>query len=223
MRRSELPLRVVLCRRASAFGCADPGRGRWESECAGRGKIGEEVDLPIRRTVKALLALAILLPIAAEGCELSSRSILEGLSPSNGSDVVSLLWDGGECEKELLNQVSRGSAEWLNVALALEPYSDAAAAETLEAAMSHAMQRAPSRVLPLLDRSRFGVRLCVPISFDDTEGSEQRFRAQFAAARRMYVDYLGTSLAKNARACLKEVDTVEASLTKPESSQRGRD
>ena len=173
--------------------------------------------------MKALLALAVLLPIAAEGCELSARSILDELSASTGPEVVSRLWDGRECEAALLNLISRGSAEWLRVALALEPFSDAAAGETLKAAMSHAMQRAPSRVLPLLDRSRFGHGLCVPISFDDSEGADQRFRAQLAAARRMYVNYLGTSLAGSARACLNEIDTAERPLTMRESLKQGRD
>lgn len=173
--------------------------------------------------MKALVALALLLPVAAEGCELSAASILDELSASTGRAVVSRLWDGRECESALLDQISRGTSEWLKVALALEPYSDAAAGESLEAAMSEAMQRAPSRVLPLLDQSRFGKRLCVPSSFDDSEGSAQRFRAQLAAARSMYVSYLGTSLARNARACLNEVDAVEASLPRPASQKQDHD
>jgi hypothetical protein len=34
----------------------------------------------------------------------------------------------------------------------------------------------------------------------------------------MYVKFLGTSLAQNARACLKEIDTIEASLAKHDPS-----
>ena len=179
---------------------------------------GKERTFPIRLPIKILFAFAILLPTVADGCELSARSILEDLSGGSGREVVARLWDGGEWETALLGQVSRGDAEWLKVALALEPYSDAAAGETLEAAMSHAMQRAPSRVLPILDQSRFGLRLCVPISFDESESAIRRFRAQLVAARRMYSDYRGTSLARNASACLKEVDSIEASLATPSSS-----
>lgn len=170
-------------------------------------------------TLRSLLTFAILLPIGAEGCELSVRSLLDEVSGGNGRGVVSRLWDSGECENAILDRVSTGDAEWLEVALALEPYTDAAAGETLEAAMSQAMQRAPSRVLPLLDQSRFGRGLCVPVSFDDSEGSDQIFRDQLSAARRVYVDYLRTSLGTSARDCLLEIDKIEASLTRPDSTR----
>jgi hypothetical protein len=157
-----------------------------------------------------LLLILLLFPVVALGCPSSPQAIRDELHQREGRDVVSDLWDSGECENYLLDQISLGTRDWLEIALILEPYADAAAGETLLVALSAAMQKAPSRVLPLVKRSRFGNSLCVPVSYDDSPGFEERFLRELKGARRMYESFRSTTLWPIAQACLVEVSMAES-------------
>jgi len=156
---------------------------------------------------KIFLAALILASNQAYACSLVPDEILDSLKKENPKEVVSRLWDRKECEAALFTGLGSGKAEWIKVAVALRPHTDAWSGESLILSLGEAMQRAPSRVLPLVDTPGFGKQICLPDNFDDSKEAEKRFRIAVLKSRIMFKSFIGSKLESKARVCLAEADS----------------
>jgi hypothetical protein len=82
--------------------------------------------------------------------ELSSGSILAEVQTKGAHQVVSTLVDSPGKWTAVIRKIESGSPEWLRVAAALEPGSDAGDSEALSEAEFMALKHAPKGVLRLL-------------------------------------------------------------------------
>jgi len=145
-------------------------------------------------------------------CDSDPVQMLRALGEQDPSELVHRWWDGAECEESLLEGISSGKREWLALAIAVAPHTDAWSAESLEVALGSAMMRAPSRVLPLVGKDRFGSSICYPWSLDDSPQGQQKTLAGLPRAIRMFEAYEGTTLALQARTCADDLRSVAAGL-----------
>jgi len=144
-------------------------------------------------------------------CEVLPDKIIHSLETEKPETVITRLWDGKDCEEKLLNGLSSGKPEWLKLALALQPNTDAWATESLESSIGDAMLKAPSRVLPLIKDYSFNESICLPSMWDDSGKSDKTYRKQVRMARTMFEAFLKTSLRPEAEKCLDEVARLEQS------------
>jgi hypothetical protein len=150
-----------------------------------------------------LVLLAV--PLAGWSCEIQPAKIQHALTRESPEQVISRLWDNGDCETKLLAGLSSGKSEWLQLAIALRPHTDAWSSESLQNSLGEAMLRAPSRVLPLVDAFGFDNRICMPWGFDDSPSGTMRHERDRRMAQRMFRTFLKTSLAPQARKCLTAI------------------
>ena len=155
--------------------------------------------------------LLLLLSPACMACVIEPSIVVRQLETDNPSRVIARLWDGHVCEMELLDGLASGKADWLRLAVALQPHADAWAAESLHMSLGTAMQNAPSRVLPLVGLHGFGDGPCVPTSFDDSPLGIRRDARTRLRAQTMFRRFLKTSLAPQARRCLSALSKFERS------------
>jgi hypothetical protein len=150
-----------------------------------------------------LLALIGLISLAspAVACDTNPTQMLGALSGSTAAALVKRWWDGGKCEAVLLDGISSGRKEWLQLAVAVAPHTDAWSAESLGVALGSAMQRAPSRVLPLVEAGQFKLEVCYPWDFDDSPEGARRTRLGLPRAIRMFESFRGSALAVPAQKC----------------------
>jgi hypothetical protein len=91
--------------------------------------------------------------------------------------VVAALWSDNGRWNQVMANVGDGKPEWLEVAVALRPGTDAGAAETLDEAIFFALKTAPVAVLQLLKDGRFETSLVCSsnIGTDYTPTESRRF------------------------------------------------
>ncbi len=176
----------------------------------------EDADLnanPMR--VVLIVAMPLLAPpvgaSSAAACEVDPAQVRRALQGDAASAVVARLFEDPACERRLEHGIASGGPEWIDLAVALRPYTDAHWSEELTTAMSYAMQRAPTRVLPLID-GPFGTDLCVPIIWDEGDAASRRLARALRQSRRMYEGLQGTRHDANARRCLAVVAEDERAL-----------
>jgi hypothetical protein len=104
-----------------------------------------------------LLAIAPIAIWAAESAEEESGKLLADVSSRGASKIVEELYAPGGRWPEVMAKISGGSADWLKVAVALHPGTDAGASEELDQAMFLALGVAPEAVLRLLEQHEFSV------------------------------------------------------------------
>lgn len=147
----------------------------------------------------------------AFSCEVLPDKIIHSLETEKPETIIARLWDGKDCEEKLLNGLSSGKPEWVKLALALQPNTDAWATESLESSIGDAMLKAPSRILPLIKDYSFNQSICLPSMWDDSGKSDNKYRNQIRLARPMFEAFLNTSLRPEAVKCLDEVSRIEQS------------
>lgn len=86
---------------------------------------------------------------------LHASSILADVRSHGARAVVASLWSDTNRWNQVMANIGRGRPDWLEVAVALHPGTDAGAAETLDEAVFFALRTAPVAVLKLLKEGRF--------------------------------------------------------------------
>lgn len=157
---------------------------------------------------RLLVLLLVLTSQTCLGCAIDPVATLHQLRTENPKSVVNRLWDAGGCEAAILDGLSSGKREWIQLAVALRPFTDAWSGESLTMAVGEAMQRAPSRVLPLVNSNGFDEGICVPSNFDDSPEGIRRDALAMRRAKPMFEAFLNTSLAEKAKVCLAAVNDV---------------
>jgi len=162
--------------------------------------------------MKNLVALAFLIVCTkAFACEVEPNVIIQSLETEEPKSVIARLWDGKDCEEKLLTGLSSGKLEWIKLALALQPHTDAWSSESLQDSLGEAMLKAPSRVLPLIKNYTFNESICMPWMMDDSGGSNKKYRKQIRLARPMFESFLKSPLKAEAETCLGVVAQLEKS------------
>jgi hypothetical protein len=171
--------------------------------------------MSLRFMWRSVCAVIALLPAASWACDTDPDRERAALSADTAREIVHRLWDAGDCESATLQGFSSGDSRWLAFAVAVKPYTDAWSSESLTASLSFAMLRAPSRVLPLVDQPAFGTRICVADFFDDSPEGIKAFWNRLPSLRSMFEAFVKTSLGKQARICLGEVERLEKREDRP--------
>ena len=156
----------------------------------------------------AWILLAIL-PTGCWACTVDPGKELAALSQETSRAIIHRLWDSGDCERVTLDGLSSGTSDWVALAVALKPYTDAWSSESLVASLGFAMLKAPSRVLPLVDNPAFGSRICIADFFDDSPEGIEAFWKRLPLFRTTYESFLATGLQRQARKCLEQVEGLE--------------
>lgn len=117
---------------------------------------------PKHFAVVLALLTAVTMAIPARTAErtatLQASAVLGDIKSRGARAVVDSLWaDGGQWDKVMTN-IAGGTAEWLDVATALHPGTDAGASETLDEAIFLALKPAPVAVLRLLKDGVFDTK-----------------------------------------------------------------
>lgn len=172
--------------------------------------------MPFCRAKSLVLLGLALIALPAIACDTNPTQMRGELSGASASGLVKRWWDGGKCEALLLDAISSGRSDWLQFAIAVAPYTDAWSAESLGVALGAAMQRAPSRVLPLVGAGRFKLEICYPWNFDDSAEGTRRTRSGLPRAIRMFESFRATALAKPAQEC---ADNLRDALAHIEATQ----
>jgi hypothetical protein len=108
---------------------------------------------------------------------LHASSILTDVRTRGAHAVVASLWSDSSRWNQVMANIGRGRPEWLEVAVALHPGTDAGAAETLDEAVFFALRTAPTAVLKLLKEGRFETKFVCSsnVGEDYTTSESQRF------------------------------------------------
>lgn len=183
--------------------------GRAMARLAGRLRTGRRSRWMLGR-MSALTAVAMLAAASGATCNVVPEEIIAALTAEPPRDVVARLWDGGRCEEALLEGLGSGDPEWIALALALRPYTDAWSSESTQVMLGFAMLRAPSRILPLVGQYGFGDSICFPWDFEDSEEGLRLTQRRIASAIPMFESFLNTNLEPQARQCLESLQTAIA-------------
>jgi hypothetical protein len=91
--------------------------------------------------------------------------------------VVAALWSDNDRWNQVMENIGRGGSEWLEVAVALHPGTDAGAAEALDEAVFFALKPSPVAVLKLLKDGRFDTKFVCSsnVGTDYTPAESRRF------------------------------------------------
>lgn len=108
---------------------------------------------------------------------LQASSILADVKAQGAGAVVASLWSDSGHWNQVMANIGRGRPEWLEVAVALHPGTDAGAAETLDEAVFFALRTAPVSVLKLLKEGRFETKFVCSsnVGEDYTTAESRRF------------------------------------------------
>ena len=136
--------------------------------------------------------------------------ILSQLRPGKEREVIASLWDRQGRWWAVLEGIAAGQDIWLDVAERLRPGS----AEDLGMAIGEAFMRAPERVL-----RRFGPQdVCSTLGFaDQSDLGEKAVQALVKRRRSLAQAISAPDLAEQRKACLAEMDKLQAELEKVES------
>src|SRR5256885_5371516 len=86
---------------------------------------------------------------------LQADSVLTDIKVHGSHAAVATLWSNTNRWNQVMESIGRGNEEWLKVAVALRPGTDAGASETLDEAVFLALKPAPVAVLRLLKERQF--------------------------------------------------------------------
>lgn len=162
--------------------------------------------------MKPLVILTLLFTSSKTiACEVVPNKVMRSLETDEPKSVIARLWDGKDCEEKLFTGLSSGKLEWVKLALALQPHTDAWSSESLQDSLGEAMLKAPSRVLPLIKNYSFNESICMPWMMDDSGDSNIKYRKQIKLARPMFESFLKTSFRAEAETCLGVVAQLEKS------------
>ncbi len=108
---------------------------------------------------------------------LHASSILADVRAQGARAVVAALWSDSDRWNQVMTNIGRGRPEWVEVAVALHPGTDAGAAETLDEAVFFALKTAPVAVLKLLKDGRFDTKFVCSsnVGTDYTPAESRRF------------------------------------------------
>lgn len=108
---------------------------------------------------------------------LSAESLLADIHARGARAVVAALRSESGQWDQVMGSIGHGSREWLNVAAALRPGTDAGSAETLDEAVFLALKHQPIRVLQLLKDGTFEIAtVCSSnIATDYPDAQSRRF------------------------------------------------
>jgi hypothetical protein len=139
---------------------------------------------PVIRVVIQLgmYALSGVWPLAASAASYSGASVqaadlMTDVRARGANAVVTMLWADNKQWAEVMKNIGQGKAEWLKVAVALRPGTDAGATETLDEAVFIALKPAPAAVLFLMVDHRFDPKFVCSsnIATDFTDTESRRF------------------------------------------------
>lgn len=108
---------------------------------------------------------------------LNASSILADVRARGTHAAVAALWSDDGRWNRVMTNIGSGRPEWLNVAVALRPGTDAGAAEMLDEAIFFALKTAPVAVLKLLKDGRFDTKFVCSsnVGIDYTPAESRRF------------------------------------------------
>ena len=125
-----------------------------------------------RVTARVIAATLLLLP----GVALALPSALEiqaKIERDSARVVIGEIMSDRTLGDYVFRSIARGSLAWLDIALLLKPAADAGAATLLDHAVGAALQKAPTRVLPLVDSGTFRPQdACLPRLSDDLPAAQ---------------------------------------------------
>ncbi len=98
----------------------------------------------------SILLLLVSMAFGAEARLPSAQELLLKVRQTSAKEVLNEIFSNQSLEEQLKAQISSGKPEWLEVASALKPASDAGSSEMLEMAAAAALPNNPSGVLGLV-------------------------------------------------------------------------
>jgi hypothetical protein len=107
------------------------------------------------RCVCGFVVSFILASTVCVAASLQPDKVLESISKQGAQAVVAALWESGSQWNDVMVGVATGSQQWLKVAVALRPGTDAGASEELDEAVFLALKPSAAAVLQLLKSGRF--------------------------------------------------------------------
>src|SRR5208282_6035273 len=110
------------------------------------------------------------------GSALQAAAVLADVKAQGARTVVSSLWSDTARWNEVMARIGRGSQEWLKVAAALRPATDAGASEALDEAVFLALKSAPTAVLRLLQDGMFATQTVCSSNIGIDYGPEESKR-----------------------------------------------
>jgi len=132
----------------------------------------------------AILALAVASASASASPKaITAQQVLAMVKTDGARDTVASLFRTGSWESSVLPGIKSAQPQWLDVARALQPATDAGSAEDLDDALSDALLVAPYRVLPLLKETWWKTELVCSYGWDsEFEGGVERYVLRLRAA-----------------------------------------
>jgi hypothetical protein len=130
----------------------------------------------LRERVLVGLLVGMFLAGAAAAAS-QAATVLADVKSQGARAVASRLWSDSTQWNQIMTNIGHGSREWLQVAAALRPGTDAGASEALDEAMFLALKAAPVPVLQLLKDGTFETNtVCSSnIGIDYTPAQSRRF------------------------------------------------
>lgn len=120
---------------------------------------------------------AVSIAATSSSASLHASGVLAAVRARGPHAVVAALWSDDGRWNQVMTNIGSGRPEWLNVAVALRPGTDAGTAETLDEAIFFALRTAPAAVLKLLKDGRFDTKFVCSsnVGTDYTPTASRRF------------------------------------------------
>lgn len=157
------------------------------------------------------LWLANCAAVFAESTGVSVVEVEASLKAGNPQATLERYFDC-QSDQTAYRSIASGSAPWINLAERILPFSDACYTEGIQAALGQAMQKAPQRVLPLVDKtaSLAASHICLPFI-----SSELPLKTQLRAinrTQRAIQKLRDGSIHRQRASCLNFIASVKANL-----------
>lgn len=124
--------------------------------CASASTTGASVIKLLRRVLVAgLVGLPLIGNAAPPTPSLHAATVLAEIRHQGARAVAAKLWSDNARWDKVIGNIGHGSRDWLQVAAALRPGTDAGASEALDEAVFLALKAAPASVLRLLEVGTF--------------------------------------------------------------------
>lgn len=104
------------------------------------------------------------------------------INAEGGKKVISELWADVRVFEALLDPVEAGDPEWLEVWSTLRPYSDGAAAESIDISFARAIPKAPEAVLRLVGHGLELKNICGSPFIEPDPGVAEEYKRKALAA-----------------------------------------
>ncbi|MGH6611838.1 MAG: hypothetical protein ACRECQ_16465 [Burkholderiaceae bacterium] len=151
-----------------------------------------------------MMLLAPASPCASQDnlAEPSAQDLLARIDREGSRAVVRDLWAREPSFEHVTRQIETGAPDWLRIATALRPFTDGAAALSLDYALARALPRAPGAILALVDRGFVLDSICTSPFIEAEQGVAEAY-AREAIAALMRVD--DPSLKPRALKCAEQL------------------